>query len=108
MGYRDKHGIHPLVIYISKKCQTLEFWLSQQTPNPFKFDVDKHVTSTVPFWKWVPQLLSYTNLYLSLSSVICLSYFKHDSFSLSVLYCPPCYPTDLLCSLPDASDLSHS
>jgi hypothetical protein len=34
MGYRDQHGIHPFMIYISKKCQTLKFWLSQQTSKP--------------------------------------------------------------------------
>jgi hypothetical protein len=43
-------------------------------------------------------LLSYANLYLSHSSVICPSYSIYDSISLSALvtYLPPCYHKDLL------------
>ena len=49
---------------------------------PIKFGVDKYVTNRIFFRKYLPQLLSFSNLYLSLSSFICLSYFKHDFLTL--------------------------
>jgi len=52
---------------------------------PIKLDVDKYVTTRILFFKCLLHLLSYSNFYLSLSSVICLSYFTYYSFSRSAL-----------------------
>jgi len=52
---------------------------------PIKFGVDKYVTNRIFFRKYLPQLLSFSNLYLSLSSLICLSFFTHDFLTLCLV-----------------------
>ena len=54
------------------------------------------------------QHLAYANLYFSHSPAVCLSYLTCDSLSLSALvtYLSLCYHSDLLCNLPDATNLS--
>jgi len=54
------------------------------------------------------QHLAYANLYFSHSPAVCLSYLTYDSLSLSALvtYLSSCYHSDLLCNLPDATNIS--
>jgi len=60
------------------------FDIFSKLQNSIKLGV-KYITRIL-FCKCLPRLLSYSNLYLSLSSVICPSYFSHDS-----AHCLPCH-----------------
>jgi hypothetical protein len=73
----------PLWFTFRKSVEPLNFDCLSRLQTPIKLDIDKYVTLRIVFCKCLPHLLSYSNLYLSLSSVICLSYFTHDSFSLT-------------------------
>ena len=57
----------------------MNFGCPSRHQNSIKLDINKYVTTRILFCKCLLQLLSYSNLYLSLSSVICLSYFTQDS-----------------------------
>jgi len=97
------------VIYISKKCQTLEFWLSQQTSNSIKLDIDKYVTTGIVVlnvYCTFCLILTCTCLFLQLSVYPT----SHMTLSHSMPCNHPslCYATDPLYPLPDASDLPHS
>jgi hypothetical protein len=75
----------PSLFTFRKSVKPLNFDCPNRLQNPIKLDMDKYVTTRIVFCKCLPHLLSYSNLYLSLSSAMCLSYFTHDSFSLTAL-----------------------
>jgi len=65
-----------------KSVKPSNFDCPSRLQNPINLDIDKYVTSRILFCKCLPHLLSYSIIYLSFSSVISLSYFTHESFSL--------------------------
>ena len=87
------------MIYISKSVKPSNFDCPSQLQNSIKLDVDKYMTTRILFCRCLPHLLSYFNLCLSLSSVICLSYFTHDfltvcpvailRFAIQLTFCIP-------------------
>ena len=58
-----------------KSVKPSNFDCPSRLQTPIKFDTDKYVTSGILFCKCLPHILSYSIIYLSFSSVICLSYF---------------------------------
>jgi len=71
----------PLWFTFRKSVKPSNFDSPSKLQNSIKLGIDKYVTTRTLLCKCLLHLLSYSNIYLSLSSVICPSYFTHDSFS---------------------------
>jgi hypothetical protein len=80
---------------LRKSVKPSNFDCPSKLQNPIKLDVDKYVTSRLLLCKCLPRLLSYSNIYSSLSSSIFLSSSTHDSLTLYPMTIPSYYPTDL-------------
>jgi len=83
MCCRNYHGIHPLVIYVSKKCQTLEFWLSQQTPKlPWNLTSANMWQTEIPF----VVICGFCYPVLTSTSLTLLPSVSNDCFSLTLFF----------------------